>query len=1507
MSYRPSNPFAALEFITGRPLANNPGQHKHSAPEANKGLDFNKLTDSGANANKQNGAPSDPLISAWLGGQPEEFDDDETPRAHRTERKNVSKRENGSPERPKLRPRREELEELRRERRKNRKREPSPTAELKPGHSPNNEATTTIGLGGSPVKSDGESPSNNGLLRRRGAKHERQASRRKRSPSPTSSSPHAPPNPPSTIWSGNASIHPDDSASVAAPRGYESHEQLPIAPLKITKSAKVARSPPQAATKTNADMTSYGPTRPTEDNNKSMQLTRPRPQRHVTTDEDLMSVLSMPDGAGAPLKSACSLRSRKSPKVNGDTQGLLDDLKDEETKYGRELKTLIDGVIPVLLTTAMSKEKAKTVSNLMAGPNSNVKATTPIVNMGVALERLRSVHRRMPYATLEALVNWGEQAERVYADYIQAWRMGFQDVVVNLAPGEGTSKSDDGLKRDAEGFVITDEGRKVDVAFLLKRPLVRVKNLSKTFKTIGQLVNTRASQLRVDKYQQLVEQARQRQNEERARLEDEAASSIDSTRARDPKTLAPLPGVQIDPSRCVRARDTFDLNFLHSTGQRIDCRVELIIRDDRPNHGSSGDILICELQEPAKWLLLPPVQLDKISSRIDAVSGDLIVMVRGPAAVDSPWQEVFKLHPEDDESGWEWLNMLGTQPVPPALQSFNTFAALPDAAMFAAADEAKSSRTTGRRKVSPTEIEVPLGEQASVISRHFGTRPSASEIEGATPERAHHTSESAGSTPLSSVASALSTTSQARPLPQAPPTGYRPRRDDSPFAGATGPPRDLNDAMSKAGSDVSEPDRPRRSDYSAVNALRHPEAARRHTGHRQRPPSPSASTNYSVWMPPPASSTGEVNDPFVNDVSDRKAAHRRDTSASVYKSSMPDFSKKRREHEGSQSPTNLEDIMSNLMMSGGRDAGASMPPSPTETLRKDIPSQPSRSAPNTPARYAHQRSRPSYHPSEPPVSVAGSDTPSLTPPSLTHSPVSRPFSGHRRSSSPLKHEWDPSSASEASLTANILEDSEWPSDAESLSSQSSVEDVVPSLPSMTGMHSKRNSPTKTHFESKNTSTLAPSNSASQVSPGGSPGTVGPSQRIATLFAWSDKGAWQPLIADECAIVVSPGLIEAFNLTALNSALAQKPHNPSQPPSSFNPGTSPNPPRPSNLAPLLALELTPLVPLRRGTALDISIRSPATAASALDNAKNTNQFLLRSRTNTECDALYAAINHARIHNPTYIALQNAHPPPKKSSWAAVMDARPDASQAGGSKRLFRIGRKSSYRAKSRRTPSIAANTDQTTSSVAELVGDALGSALKRLANPGSKAFSLAKSSIDHSNSRDSATFSSSSGAPASGTSTPPAGMGSGPADLNAGIDPAMGTPLGIRNLKIRLYERQQMNNTWRDRGSARLTVLQPPRPPGAPPPLAPDGRLVTSKRIVILGKTKGEVLLDVTLGENAFERVGRVGIALNVWEQREGVESKGSVMSGRKRMYMVQCKAEAEAGFMFGLVGRAVRY
>jgi hypothetical protein len=214
-------------------------------------------------------------------------------------------------------------------------------------------------------------------------------------------------------------------------------------------------------------------------------------KRRLTKHSDLISVLSLPDtvapGRATSIRSARSIRTNRTRLETATLKDLMQELATDEMKYLRELKTLVDGVIPVLLTCVLSKSDSAIAAGLFS-PHSNNEADSsfmkPIVDMGVALERLKSLHNRIPLEDPVALVSWLNSAHKTYDDYFTAWRMGFQDVVVNLAPASPSEESitQDDMPRNAHGDVIKEDGERVDVAHLLKAPLVRSKYLSKVAK-----------------------------------------------------------------------------------------------------------------------------------------------------------------------------------------------------------------------------------------------------------------------------------------------------------------------------------------------------------------------------------------------------------------------------------------------------------------------------------------------------------------------------------------------------------------------------------------------------------------------------------------------------------------------------------------------------------------------------------------------------------------------------------------------------------------------------------------------------------------------------------------------------------------------------------------------------------------------------------------------------------------------------------------------------------------
>jgi hypothetical protein len=114
-----------------------------------------------------------------------------------------------------------------------------------------------------------------------------------------------------------------------------------------------------------------------------------------------------------------------------------------------------------------------------------------VVEMGISLEKLKNFHRRVPLSDVQLLLAWLDNVYPTYDRYLDVWRLGFQDLIVNLAPAAGKSAEEDSLvnalPRNDEGDALDENGEPVDVAHLLKRPLVRIKWMAKLIRVSTQL------------------------------------------------------------------------------------------------------------------------------------------------------------------------------------------------------------------------------------------------------------------------------------------------------------------------------------------------------------------------------------------------------------------------------------------------------------------------------------------------------------------------------------------------------------------------------------------------------------------------------------------------------------------------------------------------------------------------------------------------------------------------------------------------------------------------------------------------------------------------------------------------------------------------------------------------------------------------------------------------------------------------------------------------------------
>ncbi|QDS77499.1 hypothetical protein FKW77_000272 [Venturia effusa] len=1254
----------------------------------------------------------------------------------------------------------------------------------------------------------------------------------------------------------------------------------------------------------------------------SASRSRASMKKKLASHADLISVLSMPASRSKSIVSARSIRTHRSRLETATLEDLMNELTSDETKYMRELRTLADGVIPILLKCVLSKSDAAIAAGLFRrAPASDkeaiAEASKAIHDMSVAIQRLKGVHTSIPKDDHFKFLIWAQRALSVYEGYVKTWRMGFQDVVVSLAveseestvssPKIAESGWDQGLPRNEEGYIVDGSGERVDVAYLLKRPLVRLKFLTKTLKGINIKKPSEQAGILTNKYQSLMDRARQRVEQEKARMEDEAAASIDATRARDPKSLAPVTGVKVDPTRCLIARDFFDLRLRHSTGQLVDCRVELLKRDDAPGRGTSGDILICEIDDTGRWLLFPPVQSNRISSRAGDEPGEIVVMIRGVASSGKEWEELLYLKTADEEIRFEWIQMLGLSPVPPQLGRIKSFKATAPRPASSDGSSRLSASTQSTyllksRTPSPTQVEIPIGEQAGSESRKWG----------------HDTSDwryepSAAST-VSSVLSSVPSSERATIQPRNPPR--RPRGPDPSHTssssynasdmfqaprttdrrsppGESGTPKSLTEAMRSPGSPSLKRTKAARYRSGPTTPITSPIAddsqtsrfssnpsigqSRREPRSDDRPRRRSGGKGFSVWIPGSGAEgsdeSSEDEDSMVSSYLSGRPLVNRKTS-SVPSISLPTIPKRK-----NAEPTSSKSAMRDVSFPGPSHNDV---PSTATKLQKRPPSA-SRSLPATPVHDQPPPPPPHRTPSRQQVKFAA--TPTFTPTSQAK----------RRSSSPLKHEYQPSSPSLSSEYSS--EDSASQYSDDSMTEESSEDEVVDdgddiASSLISSLVSKTASapapaiqalppkpivtPPETIYSQPN-STLKPSESASQGGYRGVPQQLDKvAKSIAAIFCWNnERGQWQILHPDECSIVVSPGLIQAFEMSPEHSTDVVPVGKP-----------------------LIAQELTPIVPLRKGTGLDITIRSPATPASRLHPGNN---IMYRGRSLEEIEKFYALLNRARINNPTYIALQNARPPAGESSWASVMDQNSSAA-GGGSGSWWQFGtstrRSKSYRA-STRAPSTAGNTESSIGTMSSVTN-----AMKRLSGFGKPRMSLSRDGSDESGG-------SIGHSPVAFVDPRNPGDGLGP----------MGPSLGITNAKCRLYVRQPKGGKWQDLGSTRLTIMQKEMDQGInTPAMIQTG---VEKRIVVSGKGKtklgglgggaggqGAVLLDVTLGESCFERVARTGIAVSVWEDvvgsSGGVAATGGVTEKRIKVYMIQMKNERDCAFTFSLLGK-LRY
>ncbi|KAK2603798.1 hypothetical protein QQS21_004000 [Conoideocrella luteorostrata] len=479
----------------------------------------------------------------------------------------------------------------------------------------------------------------------------------------------------------------------------------------------------------------------TKDSESSKSQTNYAPglKRRLTKHSDLVSVLSLPDNSNIP-NTIKSNRSRPSLRKNRNTSGdvtaqeLLREFIDDENLYLRELKTLVDGVVPVLLSHVVNGTNATELFGPSASGKIPDNVSKSVVNMGIALEKLKSAHKKAPATDIRKMANWAHGVVPMYNSYLSAWRLGFDDVVVNLAPAaDGLGDEDSllaALPRNEKGDVVNDNGERVAVAHLLKRPLFRVKQLAKLMKCVDGLVASNDTRELLRDFESLQDKARRRFKEETARIIDEDAINTDISRCRDLGTLESLPAVTIDPGRQVSAKDVFSLSLSHSNSQRLDCQVELVHRDNQKDTNDEGDLLVRETGESCRsYLLFPPISMSNISARTGDSHFEMVVMARGTSQ-GKAWREFLTLTADNEDQILDWLDILPLLPVPPLENGPSTprRAEVQD-------PTTPTTPTNGREPLVGSPIQPPEQSSRSPIAKDISTSTPTSALKRTLPVR----------------------------------------------------------------------------------------------------------------------------------------------------------------------------------------------------------------------------------------------------------------------------------------------------------------------------------------------------------------------------------------------------------------------------------------------------------------------------------------------------------------------------------------------------------------------------------------------------------------------------------------------------------------------------------------------------------------------------------------------------------------------------------------------------
>jgi len=926
--------------------------------------------------------------------------------------------------------------------------------------------------------------------------------------------------------------------------------------------------------------------------------------------------------------------------------------------------------------------------------------------------------------------------------------------------------------------------------------------------------------------------ARRKISEEKARIEDEAAASLDSSRAFDIHTLQPRRDVCLEQNRRVKARDSFTMRLYHSSEELIERTIELILRDPSPrSRYSEGEILFVELGENAtKWLLFPPVPLSSISARTGDAAGEIVVMVCGTDSDLQEWREIMALA-SSTAAGFEWVQMMGLVPIPPE----GPFSREPIQPAFL---ETVIEESVVSRLYPPVQ---PRKRQTRYAPAQPAQPPKLNVFDFLEPDTGTPAEPVTVQEHAESVAEFDENSEpelEAEPEPEPEPERQTPLVIDCP----DWLPSDFSltllhrpDSYQLMGGEFVVPKFQFRVEPQS-NVVR--DAARSPSLHtlsdigRSDSPSPSTKSASSIQR-------------------SRRASHPHSRNKSISGKKEKVTEEEARQHNLSRTRS-----VHHLDEEGIPPApDARSPANPMDNIPKLSPQGVTHSSSES-----EGDAPPPVPPHRTPTNASrGKPAPIVTSPRSGKAG----YGGRRRTSSPLKHEYDPSSASnseaehagprhsedteEYTSSSTSSSDEGESDDAVSLCSEEEDGEYPPPMISIPRRLSRQPSGQVSVPRQCATPNAVQDIAGADVSgvstPVGPRATTPPrpqhapppvpqigSKFRAYLFTWATN-QWQKMVPDECKVVITPGHLEAFRF-------AGSPGSPMSP--------SGVPLEPS----VFACDLNATLPVRHGTAVDISVRTPG---------KKGANVLLRSRSPHECEMLFNAINTHRIMPQDYqFPLTST-----VSSLALSSDmggtSEASAAVVGSIKRGFGgWSRSKSYRAGGASNPSLVSSPSEAS----------ISSAFSRF-RPGKVFKSSPLGSV--------ASSSSSIGDSSRGAT--PVGLPNVP-----GVEHSV---VMMSPMKIRLHLRVT-SQKWRDLGNSRLNVFKPLEGQRG------LGIKEDDKRVVITNKKGDKVHLDVVLGESAFERVARTGIAISILvgegeEDGTGKPGNSGGIGAKCTVYMMQVR------------------